>query len=178
LRRAAPDAVEEPGSLDDAVRSGMLEEVPGPTLAYRFTHELVRRAVYDRLTAHRRAELHLLVGNAIAVADEETGRTLAALAHHFPAAAPLGDRELAIDYNLRAAEAASAALAFDEAANLLRTALELGIEPPGRRAEAQLELGQAYFRAGASIDALAAYRTAAEVARELRDGELLARSAV
>src|SRR5262249_59920615 len=59
-----------------------------------------------------------------------------------------------------------------------RTALELGIEPPGNRAETQLALGRAYFRAGASIDALAAYRTAAEVARELRDGELLARAAV
>src|SRR5437899_5365938 len=120
LRLAAPVALDEPASLDAAVRSGVLEEVPGPTLAYRFTHELVRRAVYDRLTAHRRAELHLLVGNAIAGVDAETGRMLADLAHHFAAAAPLGDRGLAIDYNLRAADAASAALAFDEAASLLR----------------------------------------------------------
>ena len=38
--------------LDEAVRSGMIEELPPPGLAYRFTHELVRRALYDRLSAH------------------------------------------------------------------------------------------------------------------------------
>ena len=42
----------------------MIEEVPSRGLAYRFTHELVRRALYDRLTALRRAELHLRVGEA------------------------------------------------------------------------------------------------------------------
>jgi len=40
----------------------MVEEVPAPVLAYRFTHELVRRALYDRLSSLRRAELHLRVG--------------------------------------------------------------------------------------------------------------------
>ena len=39
-------------ALDEAVRSGMLEELPSPGLAYRFTHELVRRALYDRLSGH------------------------------------------------------------------------------------------------------------------------------
>jgi predicted ATPase len=51
-------------ALDDAVRSGFVEELQRPALAYRFTHELVRRAVYDRLTRIRRAELHLRVGEA------------------------------------------------------------------------------------------------------------------
>ena len=43
----------------------MLEELPEPAPACRFTHELVRRAVYDRITALRRAELHLRVGEAL-----------------------------------------------------------------------------------------------------------------
>src|SRR5205807_2683148 len=51
-------------ALDEAVRSGIVEELHGHRLAYRFTHELVRRAVYDRLTAVRRAELHLRAGEA------------------------------------------------------------------------------------------------------------------
>ncbi len=38
-------------ALDEAVRSGMLEELPARGLAYRFTHELVRRALYDGLSA-------------------------------------------------------------------------------------------------------------------------------
>jgi len=177
LRTARPD-LERPDALDAAVRSGVVDEVPGPTLAYRFTHELVRRAVYDRLSAHRRAELHLLVGNAIEATDAGSGRLLADLAHHFAAAAPLGDRERAIDYNLRAAEAASAALAFEEAGARLCTALEIGIEDSRVRAEAELELGTAYLRAGASTDALTAFRTAADVARELGDGQLFARAAI
>ena len=52
-------------ALDEAVRSGMIEELPSPRLAYRFTHELVRRALYDRLSRLRRAELHLRVGEAL-----------------------------------------------------------------------------------------------------------------
>ena len=103
---------------------------------------------------------------------------LADLAHHFAAAAPLGDHERAIAYNLLAAQAATAALAFGEAASRLRTALEIGIEDGRRRAEAQLELGTAYFRAGASLDSLAAFRAAADVARALGDGELLAGAAI
>ena len=49
-------------ALDEAVRSGFIEELSERRLVYRFTHELVRRAVYDRLTGIRRAELHLRVG--------------------------------------------------------------------------------------------------------------------
>jgi DNA-binding CsgD family transcriptional regulator/tetratricopeptide (TPR) repeat protein len=178
LQLAVPFGLERPDALEAAVRSGMVEEVPARTLAYRFTHELVRRALYDRLSALRRAELHLNVGNAIEIADAKSGRMLADLAHHFAAAAPLGDRERAITYNLLAAEAATAALAFEEAGSRLRTALDIGIEDRSRLAEAQLELGTAYFRAGASLDSLAAFRAAAEVARELGDGELLARAAI
>ncbi len=86
--------------------------------------------------------------------------SLAELAHHFTAAAPLGDTERAVDYNLRAAAAASAALAFDQAADALRRrALQLGIADVHDRALIKLDLGEACFRAGASTEALAAYPT-------------------
>jgi DNA-binding CsgD family transcriptional regulator/tetratricopeptide (TPR) repeat protein len=183
LRRAARLAEPELlAALEEAVRSGMLEEVPSRTLAYRFTHELVRRALYDRLTGIRRAELHLAVGEALA--DDDDGgneapvRALADLAHHFAAAAPFGPRERGIEYNLLAARAASAALAFDEAAERLRTALELGIDGPLDRAEAYLELGAASHLGGKAPDALKAFAAAAEIARELRRPELLARAAI
>ena len=48
-------------AIDEAVRAGLLVELPGTGLAYRFTHELVRRAVVGRLSASRAAELHLRV---------------------------------------------------------------------------------------------------------------------
>ena len=42
----------------------------------------------------------------------------------------------------------------------------------------QLQLGTTFFRGGASLDALAAFRAAAEVARARGDWELLARAAI
>ena len=52
-------------AIDEAVRAGLLVELPGTGLAYRFTHELVRRAVVGRLSASRAAELHLRVARAL-----------------------------------------------------------------------------------------------------------------
>ncbi len=179
LRRAArlddPDLL---AALDEAVRSGMVEEIPSRALAYRFTHELVRRALYDRLTGIRRAELHLAVGQALAADEERSGRQVADLAYHSAAAAPFGDARRAVEYNLRAARAAADALAFDEAAARLRTAIGLGIESPAERARAHLDLGTASHRGGKAPDALEAFIAAADVAREIGDGELLARAAI
>src|SRR3954447_7667854 len=165
-------------ALEEAARSGMIEELPSRRLAYRFTHELVRRALYDRLSGVRRAELHLRVGEALERSEGRSGRALADLAHHFAAAAPLDGPQLGIEYNVGAARAAAAAVSFDEAATRLRTALELGIESPANRAEVFLELGTASHRAGAAVDALDAFMQTAGIARELGDGELLARAAI
>jgi ATP/maltotriose-dependent transcriptional regulator MalT len=165
-------------ALDEAVRSGIVEELPGRRLVYRFTHELVRRAVYDRLTGVRRAELHLRVGNSLEAAEDRSVHALADLAHHFAAAAPLGEASRAIEYSILAARAAIDALAFDQAAELLRTALDLGIVEPTRRSEVLIELGAASQRAGRELDALDALRSAADLAREAGDVELLARAAI
>jgi len=165
-------------ALDEAFGSGMIDEVPSRGLACRFAHELVRRALYDRLTGPRRAELHLRVGEALEASGARSGRALVDLAHHFAAAAPFGPAARAVEYNVLAARAASAALAFDEASERLRTALELGVDSPDERPALFLELGQASHRAGNALDALAAFDAAAEIARELGDAELLARAAI
>jgi DNA-binding CsgD family transcriptional regulator len=172
---------EEPelvAALDEAIRSGIIVELPGRRLAYRFTHELVRRAVYDRLTSVRRAELHLRVGEAREAVGARSVRDLADLAHHFAAAAPLGEVGRASDYNVRAARAATEALAFDDAARLLLTALELGIDDPVERAGVLLELGTVRHRAGKALEALNAFRSVAEIARDLDDAPLLAQAAI
>ena len=165
-------------SLEEAVRSGMIEEVSSPALEYRFTHELVRRALYDRLSSVRRAELHLRIGEALETGGRASQRTLADLAHHFGASASFDGSGRGVEYNIRAAEAAAGALAFDEAAARLRTALELGIDDPERRAKVFLELGDASHRAGKAGDALEAFDAAAEIARGLENPELLARAAI
>ena len=105
-------------------------------------------------------------------------RELAALAHHYAAAAPLGDVARAVEVNLLAAGSALGGLAFDEAGRLFRTALELGVDDPADRAEVLLRLGDARHRAGDAEEALEAFREAAAIARDLGDGELLARAAI
>jgi hypothetical protein len=164
--------------LGEAVRSGMLEDPHSPGRSYRFTHELVRRALYDRLSGMRRAELHLRVGEALEANRTPTGRTLPDLAHHFGAAVPFDSTGRGAEYNVLAARAAVTALAFDQAAARLHTALELGIDGDADRAEIYLELGNASHRAGKAADALEAFRMAAEIARELSDAELLAQAAI
>ena len=165
-------------AVEEARASGMLEDVTSRALRYRFTHELVRRALHDRLSALRRAELHLRVGEALeVVGDGPSERALADLAHHFAAAAALGDVARAVHYNVRAARAAMTALAYDEAADRLRTAVELGVEPPAERARVQLELGWAHHRAGRTLDALEAFRGAARLARALGDADMLGQAA-
>jgi DNA-binding CsgD family transcriptional regulator len=166
-------------ALEQAIAHGMVEEVPSRRLAYRFSHELVRRALYDRMPGLRRAELHLRVAEALELARgaSET-RGLAELAYHFSAAAPIDGPQRATEYSLLAGRAALATLDYDEADARFSAALELGIEDPRRRAETQLELGTARFRGGRSDDAIDAFRAAVQIARERGDAQLLATAAV
>jgi DNA-binding CsgD family transcriptional regulator len=166
-------------ALEEAVRSGMIEEVPGPHLVYRFAHELVRRALYDQLPAVRRAQLHLQVGETLERAHpEHPARLLPELAHHFSAAASAGGTDRAVEYNLGAAEAAMASFAFQDAAARLVTALEFGVSDERRRALTQLDLGWAHHRAGQTLEALAAFQSVAAYARAHDDTEILARAAI
>jgi DNA-binding CsgD family transcriptional regulator/tetratricopeptide (TPR) repeat protein len=181
VRRASvvPEA-ELIGAIEEAVRSGLLVEEPGRGLAYRFAHELVRRAVDDRLSAARRAEIHLRVAEALehGWSGSDSRAVLAALAHHYAAGAPVGGVERAVAYNLLAAESAVAALAFGEAEDRFRTALELGVRDPHERARVMLQLGDACHRAGRADAALEAFERTADLARSLGDSELLAPAAI
>ena len=165
-------------ALDEAVRSGVLEELPSARLAYRFAHELLRRAIHDGASRIRRAELHERVGEALERAGDRSARRLADLAYHFTQAAPVGGTERGIGYSVLAARAARAALAFDEAVAHLEAALELSAGDLEERTELLLELGEAAHRAGRAPVALDAFREAAGLGRERGDATQLARAAV
>jgi DNA-binding CsgD family transcriptional regulator len=164
-------------ALEEAVASGTLEPTAGSRPSYRFTHELVRRAVYDRLNPVARARVHLRVAEAIERFPGDDSRRLRDLATHYTAAAELGPADKAVGYCLRAAEVAQRQLAFDETATRLADALELGV-PDADRGPVHLRRGDALRASGAWREAIASYLEAADWARRRGDPAMLARAAL
>lgn len=176
---------------DEAVRSGLAEalrarvmiEVAGPYPRLRFTHALIREALYDELPTWRRLPLHRRIGEALEsryAANLEPN--LAELAHHFFLAAPGGDPHLAVFYCRLAAERAICGLAFEEAGRLCRMALEaldldVGSDVDAR-CELLLTLGEAQTRAGDRPAAKRAFLEAASSARAMGRSYGLARAAL
>jgi DNA-binding CsgD family transcriptional regulator/tetratricopeptide (TPR) repeat protein len=169
-------------ALEEAAASGMIQETSAARLAHRFTHELVRRALYDRLPAGTRARLHLDVAQALELEAVPNGhhsddaRVLDELATHFTAAAAVGGSSRAVEWCRRAAASAMRRLAFEEAARRYQTALELGIDP-AELGQVRLALGAALRAAGRWLDAIDSYRAAATVARDRGDRDQLAEAA-
>jgi tetratricopeptide (TPR) repeat protein len=165
-------------ALDEA-RAARVIETPARG-RYRFAHVLISDTLADGLPASRRVQLHRRVGEALERAF--AGRLephLTELAHHFLEAAAAGDVEPGLRYATAAAEHAGARLAHDEAARMYERALSaLDVAPVdgARRCDLLLALGEAHHRAGDHAQARAAFRQAADAARELGSSEHLARA--
>jgi ATP/maltotriose-dependent transcriptional regulator MalT len=173
LARASRPRTEEAvlEALDEAIAAHIVEEVSPGT--FQFTHTLVRITLYDELRAGQRRRLHHLVGEAIEVAHRRDPKpVLADLAHHFRTTGMAGDVERAIDYTIRAGQAADAALAFEEAINLFQNALDmldtLSEDDQERRCSLLLFLGDAQRKANDYSQALETLRAAADIARSRR----------
>ncbi len=153
-RRACSDA------LDLAVRSGMIGR---GTRRSRSCTASPTSSCAGRCTtacsAPRRAELHLRVGEALeAVAPQPAARALADLAHHFAVAAPLGGPDRAVAYNLRAAEAATAALAFDEARRRAAHGARARDPRPAQAGRGRARARHGLLPGRARLEAIEAYR--------------------
>ena len=110
-------------ALEEAEAAGVIVENPDAGGTYRFSHALVRDALYQRVSAARRARLHRRVGEALEARHEyDLDPYVAELARHFSLASPPDRR--AIEYASRAGARAMAQLAFHEAAELYLGALE------------------------------------------------------
>jgi DNA-binding CsgD family transcriptional regulator/tetratricopeptide (TPR) repeat protein len=115
---------------DSALRSALRDAIAGHVVAvdasdrYVFRHVLLREVVYDDLLPGERAELHRAVARALeARLPGDGGPALAAaVAHHFHRS---GDQPEALRTAILAADAATAAHAEADAAQLLERALEL-----------------------------------------------------
>jgi DNA-binding SARP family transcriptional activator len=170
------------GALEEAVAAGVIREA-GRVGRYAFVHALLRATLYGGLSPLRRARLHGRVGEALVrLRVGELDRHLPLLAHHFAQAAPAGQPERALGFVLAAARRADRLLAWEEAAEHYRAALDAlrlaGSDDDRVRAELLLELGTAEERAGAEQAARAAFAGAVDLARALGDPALLARAAL
>ncbi|MEM7350527.1 MAG: protein kinase [Acidobacteriota bacterium] len=134
-------------------------------------HDRIREAVIGVLDRASRRRHHGALGLALEAtghADPET------LAFHFHEA---GDRERQAHFVTVAADQATEALAFDRAARLYRSALELEQYSRLTRRELLVKLGDALTNAGRGAEAARAYLEAAPGARTAEALELRRRAA-
>ena len=165
-------------ALDAAAAARLVEDEATPG-RYHFAHALVRETVLGSLTATRRALLHRRIAEAIEhlPASRRESR-LPDLARHLLDAHPLIEPDRVAEVVLRAAERAIGQLAYENAAALLERALaELDVPDP-QRAALLLALGDAQVRVGHAEVAQQCFAESARLARAVRDGDLLARSAL
>jgi tetratricopeptide (TPR) repeat protein len=142
----------------------------------------MREVLYRSLDADRRARAHLAVAVAL---EASPGRdeAVAETAHHRLSALPLGSAEAAAESARRAAARAMALLAFEDAASLLERAREAlsALPAPGDEhtlCELTLLAGLARMRAGDLERGRRTCLEAADHARRMGAGDLLARSAL
>ena len=174
----APDALID--LLDRAVALELIGETRGPG-RYSFRHALIREALYDALPAARRRALHRAAAEAIWAQNAESP-PFAEIAFHYCRSASPADAELAAHYSRQAARAAERQLAYEEAAQHLRNAIDaLALKPDGDdslKAELMCELGEAQARTGDFAEARKTCLEAIELARRANRPEPFARAAV
>ncbi len=170
-------------ALKEAVIARVVTDVPGALGQLRFSHALIRDAIYDELPATERVHVHRRVAETLeAMFADALDPHLAQLAHHAVQAAPGGDAGRAVDYARRAGHRAIQLLAYEEAVRLLEMALQalaLGREADeGVRLDLLLDLGDAKARAGDGTGARQTFLDAATLAGRIGAADELARAAL
>ncbi len=148
-------------AIDEAEKAYLIREVPRHTAAahegsaevpYIFVHELTRQTILAGLSLPKQQRLHRRVAEALErIHASNVGPHVAALAVHFRLAGPVTDAEKAIDYSVRAGEAAADAFAYTEAITHWQAALERMEEraaAPERRAGLLMGLGELMYVSG------------------------------
>ena len=164
LRRAAGlGSAEAAAGIEELVRRRILRAVGE---RFEFTHDSIRRAVYERLITPVRASLHLAVARILErrQADGDDTPAQALLAHHY---ARTGAAAKAIRYLVACAETASRRYAVEDAIGLLEDALARVPDLPTRgrdraRIDVTLRLAVALALVGRFAEILDRLRPLAE----------------
>jgi hypothetical protein len=113
-------------ALEEAATTAIIEEhsVVGTSITYRFSHAFFRQTLYEEIVAPRRIRLHQQVARAL---EEVYARRLdehaSALAEHYAFSSDTQDLAKAVYYGELAAQRATDAFAYAEAARQLERAL-------------------------------------------------------
>ncbi|HEX7308883.1 ATP-binding protein [Lentzea sp.] len=159
---------EDPAApLDEAVAARVLQDDGTPA----FTHALVRDAVYEELAPSARADLH----RRAALALTESGGAPGRIAAHWRRAGGPDAAAECTRWATEAAKAATADLAYDDAARFAALALASAPQPT---AALTLDLARAEFLAGEALASLDHCRTAARLAQEAGEPGLAAEAAL
>ncbi len=111
-------------AIDEAVSARLIEEVPGSTERFQFSHALVQRTLADELTTTRRVRLHSLIAAAMEEQYGDDAEAHAAeLAYHFGEAESVTGPGKLVRYSLLAGDRALATHAYDEARALFQRGL-------------------------------------------------------
>ena len=165
-------------AVEAAVIAGLVVEDEEAVGRYWFTHGLVQETLYEQLSRTRRVRLHArLAETLLGLHQPEDPEHIPELARHAWAAVPVTGAEAALPLVLAAADQAMARLAYEQAEQQLRRALELleSVPPSGERTRRQLGvqvrlgnlLGQ--LRSPGSPEAAAMFERAVELASEVAD---------
>jgi serine/threonine protein kinase len=123
-------------------------------------HDRIRETILSRLPQAARCEHHLRLAQTLEASGQADAEMLA---DHYRSAQR---HERARQYYATAADLAFAALAFEHAAGLYRSALELGEVADDQEAVLRTRLGDALASAGRGAEAAGEYLAAADLSRE------------
>ena len=140
----------------------------GSEAAVEAYHDRIRDAVTRALSEEARASTHLALGESFVAADDHEGAAV-----HLAAA---GEKPRALAFAESAARAATDALAFDRAAQLLALALECCPNDGDRRRDLTLRRARALADAGRGAEAAPLFLEGARTSAELEAMDLQRRA--
>ncbi len=166
--------------LGEALEAHILQAAQD-TGSYQFSHALIRDALYEDLEEEERLELHRQIAERLEQAHQQQPmQYVIPLAYHAFAALPLTDTGQVLNWVTAAGKRAAELLAFEDASRYFKQALSLTEGQSASELQQQLyrQLGLSLLNAGENLQALAAFRGAADMAEQLAMHEAFAEAAI
>ena len=171
-------------AIAEAENARLIDQLPDKPGRWRFSHALIRDALYEDVPAQSLSALHFRIGEMLeAVHQGDPDIHLSEIAYHFLQGISRDQDPIkAIDYAHRAAKHAAETLAYEEAEKLyqmaLGTALPRSDSNDALRCELLIGLAEAQFRAGTIPAARESFKAAAELAQKISAPEMLGKAAL